>query len=84
MGRTVDGSLRDIGSGGVCFTTTDPELRVAPGNFVIVSFECVRNGVELTIDRAVRVVHVQDSSEFRVFGLQFEEPLALDDVVLAK
>ena len=92
VGLTIEGRLEDVGAGGVRFATDDTLLKVQPGNFVQIAFECTRDGVAVTIDRAVRVSWVlpvaalpSDDADVpkRVVGLEFEEILALADLTLA-
>ena len=84
IGRTVEGELRDVGAGGVCFTTTDPHLVVAGGNFVRIAFDCERAGRPDRLERSVRVLRVDSQADgdatTQVIGLQFEELLKVDGI----
>jgi PilZ domain-containing protein len=82
LGHTVDGTLRDIGAGGVCFVTADAHIQVTPGNFVEIAFECLLGGERSRLQKSVRVMwqaeEEGDGEAVRAFGLEFEEVMALE------
>lgn len=88
QGRTVEGELRDVGAGGVCFTTLDTHLIVAGGNFVRIAFDCEIEGRPERLERSVRVLRVDNQpfgdATVQVLGLQFEELLAMEGIVFSR
>lgn len=83
VGLTVDGRLMNVASRGVCFVTTDQQVRVAESNFVRIQFTLTLDGTPTQVSRYVRIVRIERSNEngveVRRVGLAWDEPLAIGD-----
>ncbi|MCE9634068.1 MAG: PilZ domain-containing protein [Planctomycetes bacterium] len=81
VGLTVDGRLRNVASRGVCFVTSNDQVRVAESNFVRIEFTMPLDGVPTQVSRYVRIVRIDrtsvDGVASRRIGLAWDEPLAV-------
>lgn len=82
QGYIADGTLIDIGAGGLRFRTDDTNLIVQAGNYVFVHFDVERDGVPESLRRPVRIQWTSQDGDSREFGMKFDELLALVDITL--
>src|SRR5204863_7560466 len=79
---SVDGTIENIGEGGVFFATEDLELQVEEGSEVVLGFRCRQHGTDTTIQRAGCVLRTEryfdGESVVRAFAIKFDEVMSLD------
>lgn len=79
LGYTADGTLENISTGGVRFTTADQGIHVIPGNFVTLTWVFDNAGSREAVVRTVQVTRIvsetREDKVVRVFGMQFAEPV---------
>ena len=82
--NTADGTIDNIGEGGVFFATEDLELCADEGAPVVISFACMLAGKQSQIERTGTVLRAEryfdGTGVVRAFAIKFDEALSLDDV----
>jgi hypothetical protein len=83
----VDGTIENIGEGGVFFATHNLEIDVEEGAAGIVSFRCFRQGVPETVERSGTILRAEryfdGEAVVRAFALKFDSLLQLDGIEFA-
>ena len=80
VGMTVDGRLRNVSARGVCFVTSNPDLRVDEANFVEIRFTLpAAEGGPSEVRRFVRITRIEpaevEGRPGRSLGVAWDEPL---------
>lgn len=80
----VDGTIENIGEGGIFFATHNLEIDVDEGAAAVISFRWVRSGTAETVERTGTILRTEryfdGEAVVRAFAMKFDELLALDGV----
>lgn len=80
----VEGTIENIGEGGVFFATEDLELNVEEGSDVVVSFRCTKAGAAAALERKGCVLRMERYFDgvavVRAFAIKFDDLMAVDDL----
>lgn len=80
----VDGTVENVGAGGVFFSTQNLEIDVDEGAHAIVSFYCVREGTPVLLELPGTILRCEryfdGEAVVRAFAMKFDELLSLDDI----
>jgi hypothetical protein len=80
----VEGTIENIGEGGVFFATQNLEIDVDEGAIGTISFRWVRNGTAEAVERTGSILRTEryfdGESVVRSFAMKFDATLAIDGV----
>jgi PilZ domain-containing protein len=85
---SVEGTVENIGAGGVFFSTEDLEFPVEEGSEVVLTLRIRRDGDETVWQRTGCVLRTEryfdGTAVVRAFAVKFDEVVALDDSEFAE
>ena len=85
--ESVEGTVENIGEGGVFFATTNLELCVDEGSAVSISFVVAKDGSSVTIERTGSILRAEryfdGAGVVRAFAIKFDELISLDGLDFA-
>lgn len=80
----VDGTIENIGEGGVFFATQILDADLDEGSTTTLSFRCLRGGEEELVERAATILRAERYFDgevvVRAFAMRFDRPFVLDGV----
>ena len=80
----VEGTIENIGEGGVFFATQNLEIDVDDGAIGTISFRWIRNGAAEAIERTGSILrserYFDGEAVVRSFAMKFEDTLEIDGV----
>ena len=84
--ESVEGTVENVGEGGVFFATTNLELSVDEGSPVTISFVCSKDGAPVTIERTGSILRAEryfdGAGVVRAFAIKFDELISLSGLDL--
>ena len=81
----VEGTIENVGEGGIFFATHNLEIDVDEGATAVISFRWSRNGTDEAVERTGTILRTEryfdGEAVVRAFAMKFDDLIALDGVV---